>query len=204
MFDAIETKEYKGYNINIYQDDNPQNPREDDNLGTMLCFHGGYTLGDKTDLSSKDFNGWNEIYDYLIKEKKAIIILPLYLYDHSGLSIKVGSFQGLLPQGHAEFDSGQVGFIYVTKEKIQKEFIPKVEKLTKALKVRTEKVLRAEVEIYNQYLNGEVYGFKIEKNGQDFDSCWGFYEIDDAIKEAEDNIDYLAKEEKKLIPALVA
>jgi hypothetical protein len=185
-------------------DDNPQNPREDDNLGTMLCFHGGYTLGDKTDLSSKDFNGWNEIYDYLIKEKKAIIILPLYLYDHSGLSIKVGSFQGLLPQGHAEFDSGQVGFIYVTKEKIQKEFIPKVEKLTKALKVRTEKVLRAEVEIYNQYLNGEVYGFKIEKNGQDFDSCWGFYEIDDAIKEAEDNIDYLAKEEKKLIPALVA
>ena len=185
----VETEEYKGYNINIYQDDGAQNPREWDNISTMLCFHRGYSLGDKTDLKSSDFNGWNSLYDYLKKELKAVIILPLYLYDHSGISIKVGSYQGLLPQGHAEFDSGQVGFVYVTAEKL------KTEGLTKK---KGEEVIRAEVETYNKYLTGEVYGFSVEKDEKDFDSCWGFYDIKDAIAEAKSNIDYLAKDEKSL------
>ena len=38
------------------------------------------------------------------------VILPLYLFDHSGISISTGSF-------HDPWDSGQVGFIYASKEK---------------------------------------------------------------------------------------
>ena len=195
---AIETEEYKGYNINIMYDENPENPRNWDNLSTMLCFHRGYSLGDIDQkrenkylitVKSKDFDNWNAVYDYLKKELKAVIILPLYLYDHSGISIKVGSYQGLLPQGHAEFDSGQVGFVYVTAEKL------KAEGLTKK---KGEEVIRAEVETYNNYLTGEVYGFSVVKNGENFDNCWGFYDIKDTIAEAKSNIDYLAKEEKSL------
>lgn len=194
--------EYKGYNIEILPDEHPDDPRNWDNLGTMLCFHGSYRLGDKTDLSHKDFNGWNEIYDYLVKEKNAVVILPLYLYDHSGISMKVGSFSGLLPQGHAEFDSGQVGFIYIEKEKALKEFSKKA--ITKAFKEKLAKLLQGEVETYNQYLTGDVYGFKVTKNGNEFDACWGFFGDEDAIAEAKSQIDYYAKEEKKLLPALCA
>ena len=39
----------------------------------------------------------------------------LYLYDHSGITMSTGSFCD-------SWDSGQVGFIYVTKEDIEKEY----------------------------------------------------------------------------------
>jgi|SRR3972149_2355064 len=168
----------------LIQENDPIDPREDDNVGTMVCFHKRYTLGDKTDLNSDMFNGWEELSDYLIKEKKAIVILPLYLYDHSGISIKVGSFQGYLPQGHAEFDSGQVGFIYVSKEKIKAEGITKKQ---------AEKNLRAEVEVYNQYLTGDCYCLVKEiydKNKEyiDHDTLGGCFGYDYAVKALETEI----------------
>ena len=60
---------------------------------------------------------------------------------------------------------------------------------------KAEEALRAEVETYNQYLTGDVYGFrqfKINKNPKkcptcehiveeketEIDSCWGFYGSD--------------------------
>lgn len=142
----------------------------------MLCFHKRYVLGDRTGLIASDFNGWDDIENYLIKDEKAVILLPLYLYDHSGLRMKVGSFSGLLPQGHAEFDSGQVGYIYITRKKL------KAEKISKK---KAEECLRAEVEAYNQYLSGDIYGFtitkktKCDKCGHEdeeiLDSCSGFF-----------------------------
>ena len=49
----------------------------------------------------------------LVSEKNEYAILPLYLYDHSGLAMSTGSFLGRAL--HAEWDSGQVGFIYMDK-----------------------------------------------------------------------------------------
>jgi hypothetical protein len=47
--DAIESIEYRGFNINIYHDDDPSmNPIDDwDMLGTMTCWHKRYSLGHK-------------------------------------------------------------------------------------------------------------------------------------------------------------
>jgi len=168
----------------LIQDLDPIDPREDENLGTMVCFHKRYTLGDKTDLKSDNFNGWEEVYDYLKTEKKAIIILPLYLYDHSGISMKVGSFQGLLPQGHAEFDSGQVGFIYMTAEDIRELGIKKN---------KAEQYLINEVETYNQYLQGDVYclvkeTYNKDKEYIDYDTCGGYYGYIEAKKALETEI----------------
>jgi hypothetical protein len=165
----------------LIQDNEPINPREDENLGTMICFHRRYTLGDKTELNSDMFNGWEELYNHLIKEKKAIIILPLYLYDHSSISMKVGSFQGLLPQGHAEFDSGQVGFIYCTKDDLKRIGITKN---------RAEKTLRAEVEIYDGYIQGNVYcivkeTYNSDKEQIDYDTCGGYFGYLEAKKALE-------------------
>lgn len=183
--EAIRTEEYKGYTIEIHYDDCGESPREWDNLGNMICFHNRYNLGDKQDLKSESFDSWNEMAQHIIKELKAVIVLPLFLYDHSGISMKVGSFNGLLPQGHAEFDSGQVGFIYATKEQVLKNYM--VKRLSKKILERAEDCLRSEVKVYDQFLRGEVYGFKIlDKDGEEKDSCWGFYgDTDEIVKECE-------------------
>lgn len=178
------TELYKGYNIKVEQDENPESPREWDNFGTMACFHKRYNLGDKTDLNSEDFGSWQEMEDYIKKDLEAISILPLYLYDHSGLRIKVGDFYGLLPQGHAEFDSGQVGFIYCTKEDIKNNW--GIKKVTKNYLERAETLLRGEVKDYDSYICGDVYGYVITdpaKNDDTEDSCWGYIGNSDACLE---------------------
>ncbi len=45
--DALETMDYKGTTIEIHRDEFGYSPREDDNLGTMVCFHRRYVLGDE-------------------------------------------------------------------------------------------------------------------------------------------------------------
>lgn len=189
--EPIKTCEKDGKILRIYQDEFPENPREWDNLGTMLCFHKRYKLGDETDLKSVDFSSWDEIEEYLFKEKGAVIALPLYLYDHSGLYMKVGSWHGLLSQGHAEFDSGQVGFIYTTGERIRKEFDKK--RITEKLIDKAEEILRQEVKGYAQYLGGDIYFYQVlqpEKcptcgNVEDkvLDACGGYYELESILQE---------------------
>lgn len=102
--------------------------------------------------------------------QKKYIMLPLYLYDHSGLAMSTESFVGKAV--HAEWDSGQVGWIYVSKEDVLKEFGG--EKMTGALRKKAEDLLRNEVTQYDAYLRGECYGFELYKNGELSDSCWGF------------------------------
>lgn len=175
VVDVFERKD--GKIVQIFQDENPQDPRKEwDNLGRMFTSHKRYQLGDEQ-FDPEKFSGWEEAETYLRKEKGAVAVAPLYLYDHSGLRIKIGSFQGLLPQGHAEFDSGQVGFIYVTKDDVQKEY----GKVTPETIAKAKKVMQGEVETYDQYLSGDVYGVKVTdpKTGKD-DSVWGFYGLDEA------------------------
>lgn len=112
--------------------------------------------------------------------EKHYLILPLYLYDHSGITMSTGRFSD-------PWDSGQVGWIYCTKKKAVEEFGKKV--LTKAVREKALKYLESEVETYDQYLTGDVYGYVIENSdGDDVDSCWGFFGLDYRKKEAIDNV----------------
>jgi len=54
MDDCLDEQDYKGYSIKIYQDQDPPNPRNFDHLGTMICIHPRYKLGDEHDLSPED------------------------------------------------------------------------------------------------------------------------------------------------------
>lgn len=174
MSEVVDTIKYKGYEIQVKHDFDPLDPRKDsDPLGTMVCFHRRYSLGDEHDLRAEDFSGWDQVEEHLHKSLGAVVVLPLYLYDHGGLRMKVGSFQGMLPQGHAEFDSGQVGFIYLTAKKIKKEYGD-----SKTLEEIAE-YLKAEVSLYDDYLRGAVYGYQIiDPDGKEGDSCWGFFGYD--------------------------
>ena len=37
--EPIDTVEYRGHTIKVYPDDNPGNPRDNDNLGKMVSWH---------------------------------------------------------------------------------------------------------------------------------------------------------------------
>jgi hypothetical protein len=136
----------KKYELKIEQDTDPMNPRTEwDNLGTMVCFHNRYDLGDKTDYRSEDYNGWDELKEGIIENEGDIVILPLYLYDHSGITISTNPF-------NCNFDSGRIGFIFVSKHTIKKEGIDE----TKVIEY-----LENEVETYDKYLTGDVYRYEI-------------------------------------------
>lgn len=105
-----------------------------------------------------DMDKWET--EHSVRDNIAIC-LPLYLYDHSGLTISHGSFS-------CQWDSGQVGWHYMTKEDLDKEFGGDIE--------RGQACLEAELKIYDHCLTGNVWGFIVEDEaGNDVDSCWGFY-----------------------------
>jgi len=190
---TIEKEEYRGYTVKLVQDTDAMNPRTEwDNLGTMICFHNRYNLGDETELKSRDFSGWQELHDYLIKECDAEIILPLFFYDHSGITISCSRAYPF----NDRWDAGQAGFIYISKEKIRKEY--SVKHITKKLIERVTTYLEGEVETYDDYLTGNVCGFVVEDDdGEHIDSCWGFYGTEgqkEAMSEAKGIVDGLADE----------
>jgi len=145
----------------------------------MVCWHRRYNLGDEQpDYSPQEF-GWrvmaedNVIPNDIAPEHvqawldKHYIILPLYLYDHSGITMSTGQFT-------CPWDSGQVGYIYA---KLGAEGMD-------APSIRA--CLESEVAVYDQYLRGDVYGFIVEeRDAEEYedddagwehtDSCYGFY-----------------------------
>lgn len=189
-----ETKTIGKYRIDIIQDESPESPRTWDNLGTMVCSHNRYDLGDKHNYRFNDYQNWDDLEKAIIKNEKVGAILPLYLYDHSGITMNTTGFG-------CQWDSGQVGFIYVSKETILKEYGGKI--VTKKLKERAEGHLKSEVNTYDQYLTGDVYGYSIFKveNGEEeeLDSCWGYYGTESCMEEAEGMVQYYIENEKELV-----
>jgi hypothetical protein len=101
---------------------------------------------------------------------KDCLYLPVYIYDHSGITINTTGF-------HCPWDSGQFGFIYVAKEKVRSEY--SVKRISKKLRSRIYDYLRAEIETYDNYLTGAVYGYIVtDEEGEEVDSCWGYYGYD--------------------------
>lgn len=182
----------------IEQDTEPESPREWDNLGTMHCWHGHYNLGDEqhsqdSDVFLAELGGFEEDYDWTeeqynhhkeVAEKRAYsenIILSLYLYDHGGITMNTGGFS-------CQWDSGQVGWIIVSKAKVREEY--RWKNLTKKRIQQIEKYLTGEVETYDQYLTGDIWGYVIENEEHNIhESCWGFYGEEDCEKEAQAMLD---------------
>ena len=103
-------------------------------------------------------------------ESKAIV-MPLYMYDHGGVIISTGAFSD-------PWDSGQVGFIVTGRAEFSRA-CGKVTRWTKKQIERAEAFISAEIDTFSQYINGDVYGFVIEdEDGNEEDSCWGFYGYD--------------------------
>ena len=186
MSDPTQSFAYQGHKIEIFPDCDPQNPREDDNLCEIHYHSNRYVLGDE------NWSGKIEEYSLMLKEaeRNGDLIIPLYAYIHGGIILSLGTyFRGKLAQGHYEFDSGRCGTVIVRKKKFISEFGGKI--FTHKLKNKAFEIAQGEIETFNQYLSGDIYGYVIDEE----ESCWGFYGIDDCINEAKSVVDWMVKQQ---------
>ena len=203
---TMKDKEGNKYTLEVMQDEYPDDPRSWSNLCTMICWHRRYKLGDNHSFESPDefmqhlyldvigkhwcddheSDNWQDIYKELQKTD-LVLIKQINLYDHSGITISTSSGYPY----NDRWDSCCVGFIYVTKKTIFKECGSITEENWKDM---ADKYLEGEVETYDQYLRGDVYGYALTKktihqekcphcgevireydDEEEVDSCWGFY-----------------------------
>lgn len=173
MTDCIRKEQTPGgFTVEVVYDPEPMNPCQAwDLLGTVaLDKHmprGRYNFGNEH-LDSTRLREIGLSEDY--------IKLPIFLYDHSGITINTSGFS-------CTWDSGCVGLIYVSREKALKEY--SVERIDPAVLARVLDLLRAEIETLDRYLTGQVFGFRVlDPEGEEIDSCYGYYgTVDECMAE---------------------
>jgi hypothetical protein len=189
----------RAYPVTVEHDEATESPREWGNLGTLACLHRVYKLGDE-ELPSNDYCSsmrdhlsivvyerfMSNLFsgDYLDENQcvcnlnragldrawrwgeQNMIALPVYLYDHSGLALSTAPFS-------CSWDSGQLGFIFCTKDQARQEL--GVKRLTAQHNEQIKTYLRNEVDVYSEYLSGSVYQYY---NDEFSIGCGGFYGYD--------------------------
>lgn len=183
MNEAIEELDYYGYTIKIVCDPYPEDPRQWDHLGIIATWHRRYSLGDIQPKESGQ--------EYIDDLENGTIILPVYMYEHSGITINTTGFS-------CQWDSGQLGIIYATPKSMRACFGDNIMN-EPDYETRVKNQLVSEVEEYDSYLRGDVYGFQvIDSHGELLDSCYGWHgDIDGLIKDAKDVIDCLMTQKYK-------
>lgn len=142
----------------------------------------------------------------LIDETGEVVMLPISMYEHSGITLWLGSKDGHFD---SQWDCSSIGFSYVEKSTAEKEMPQR--KLDDGQENDWKKwaydMMEGEMETYDQFVRGEVYGYMIEdENGEegsdtDLCGCWGFYGDDgkkDMIEEAKADIDSYLKKKVEL------
>lgn len=122
---------------------------------------------------------WVSVKDIEAVSYGELVVLPLYLYDHSGLTMNTTGF-------YCPWDSGQVGCIWTTMKRTKEGWPEKRTK--KEWRDLALTILKGEVEVYDQYLKGDCFGYIEEKLRPDGEweeviSCWGYYTAEDPLTE---------------------
>lgn len=169
---VIERREWDGYVAEIVHDNYPENPREQGGqIGTMWCWHPRYDLGSKAERRDTRrpnlgrLGGWDAVEKAIMREIKPVVILPIFMYDHGGVSLSPSPFS-------CPWDSGQVGYIFAER-KVLKDYGVKI--ATAKVKAKIEDALKGEIREYSAYSNGETYYWRLLKDGEVVDSCSGYY-----------------------------
>lgn len=181
--------------LRIERDNDAISPREDCNLGIIAYKHSRYSVGDVEindpidhlldlyGLSDRNVEYCNETYKELQgrAEEFGYVLLPVYMYDHGGITISTTPFS-------CRWDSGQVGIIYTTIKRLQ-DMGHDWKRWSEKRREKAREWLEAEIELFDQYIRGDVYGFIVEEDGEEIDSCWGFYGEDPRTNGMSDYVD---------------
>jgi len=182
--------------LEISQDYEPMNTREDDNLGYFITSDRNYNSPDRNEELERIVKEMGDIakdqkdHIKLIKEEiegtsdeKVLKIYPITKYEHSGVAYSLGNLRG--------FDYSANGFYIITQNSADNIGLEKTPK-------NWEKVIEGELELYNKYINGDYYQFFLyDKDGEMIDNCSNIAEIEDIRDylpeewKDEDLIDYL-------------
>jgi hypothetical protein len=164
MNESVYTEEYKGHTIDIIPDYDSESPDDwGDDGAFLVCENREMTVKrDGFDMETvfralhgaKDDDG--EIDEQAVTMAKDYYIFPIEAYIHSDIALH---FAGDAMIDRAWDVSGSFGFILVKNEeaKDQKE---------------AKRIAKGTLEIWNDCLSGNVYGYVIDGDG---DSCWGYY-----------------------------
>jgi hypothetical protein len=214
--DSLEVVE----KIEIWQDQIPSSPREWDNLSEMVIrkvmdFRGDRQVCDDQMQAlitrCKGLPDWESgnypEYDDLVErydndeisewEYKAelqsltdkykqdpLVWLPVYALIHSGIWLSTTtSFNGYTCQ----WDTSFAGIVYVENYKIIEEYGD----LSADSRSKAITYLEFEVKTYEQYLQGDIYGFTtLDAEGDAIDSCGGFFGSDPMSNGMSEHIEY--------------
>jgi hypothetical protein len=145
----------------------------------MVCWHKRHILGDEQpkadpiDWAARTFHLSDRRVDKVCKESQSrnpiedaitligsqAIVLPLYLYDHSGITISTKPFP-------CRWDSGMVGLAYATRKRVRETWKRWTTK-------KVEERINAEVVEYDHYISGDV--FIITVHDKEGDEIGGYH-----------------------------
>ena len=137
----------------------------------MVCFHDNYRIGDPHDYKQEQYSSWNGLKKAILRDNPNAVILPVYMYDHSGLAFSTAPFS-------CPWDSGRVGFIFLSLDEIRK--MHNIKRVSKKMRKKIEEALAQEVLDYSNSLSQSYYFFQIE----DEPSCHGFDSEEEALEQA--------------------
>jgi hypothetical protein len=118
--------------------------------------------------------------------------IPVWAYVHGSSTIEAAYSN---PFG-CQWDSGRSGWTYMTKAQAREHY--GVKRITKAIRAQAIDFLKCMVSEFDDYLQGNVYGFIVENTDTDenLDSCWGFY----GAKYAEESAREALKQMESITP----
>lgn len=167
----VEDRDHKEFKLEVWYDEYLYNPREDDNVATMvnwdrrvefdkyvedsIDFMVGllHSLGDKKVEAKEYSKPERERLLNLLYQRDDIAILGIELYDHSGYCL--GEYKNnCFPD--RMWDVSFVGVIYVTKDKAFNEYGGLIEDNWKA---KALDHLRGELNNQDLYVRGDCYGY---------------------------------------------
>ncbi len=188
----------------LVYDQHATNPREGGSLGTILiaprkahwvAANPDVAVDTSIRFGDSPYGHWDNLRREQLNLKKSDIAIAYPITAHTiggEISLSLGYKSG--------WGYDVVGFIYITKETLRKEY--GVKRITSITQQRAKNCLQDELDMLTAWLNGDCYGWQIKEytltdDGLDWkevgilDDCWGYFDKEHAIDDMKDMLNHL-------------
>ena len=148
-----------------YPDDPLDWTEPTDGRGYYIMHKRGYSLPNELDINFDDFESWDEVAAEVKKQSefKEPVVKFVRWYEHSGVSISLVDDPNI-----GGWDAGCAGLICYEKSE--------------------EKVAEGDFKTYAAYIEGDIWGVKTFLDGEEVETCWGYYGYSETVEAAEEEI----------------